>query len=70
MKTYIYGHWRGLPAREDRITNTREFFRENMWQGLGGGYDTEFSAWPEQLSADAWEERHRPITSTTMRLFR
>ncbi len=68
MSTYIYGHWRGLPAREEIATGVREAYmsddrHENgRWQALGMGYCTEFKAWPDQLSlvhrGDDWGQRH------------
>jgi hypothetical protein len=69
MNRYIYGVWRGLPAREEIGMGVRESYmtderRENgYWQRLGPGYDTEFKPWPDQVAlvneGDAWAENHR-----------
>lgn len=66
MSEFIYGQWRGKPAREVRATGVREAFcvsnegtYEGYWQVLGMGYCTEFKPWPDQVEADQWTERHR-----------
>ena len=55
----MYGQWRGLPARQNRITQKRYFWRDGVWQGLGLGYDTEFEPFAEELPADPWESKHQ-----------
>ncbi len=69
MKEYVYGHWRGKPAREIIGTGNREVFltddryENGHWQYLGMGYCTEFQAFPDQLAAvdrgDEWGDKHR-----------
>lgn len=65
MSQYIYGQWRGLPAREIRETGAREVFRVNNertyegdWFGLGFGYRDEFKPWPDQIDSDQWSQLH------------
>lgn len=56
MNSFIYGHWRGRPAREEVGTGIRYAYmtddrHENgYWQALGSGYCTEFKPWPEELA--------------------
>lgn len=56
--TYIYGEWRGKPAREDRQTGVRYYLDAGLWCQLGLGYNTEFKPFPEELPADPWESLH------------
>lgn len=68
MSEFIYGHWRGTPARENRRTGVREFFQitsvltyEGQWIALGLGYSMEFKPWPDQVDSDRWAELHRTL---------
>lgn len=59
MSDYIYGEWRGLPAREHSKTAIREFYRDGIWQGpLGLGYYDEFRPWPDQADSDPMARAH------------
>lgn len=68
MNEYIYGRWRGTPAREHIKTGARSRWVEDertdgFWSELAFGYRDEFIAWPEELArlnqGDAWSNAHR-----------
>lgn len=65
MNEWIYGQWRGKPARENRKTGIRYAFTvtdertyDGYWSALGFGYCTEFKAWPDQVDSDHWATLH------------
>jgi len=58
MSSYIYGEWRGKPARKDKTEGGKYWFENGNWYRLGLGYDTEFKPFAEELSSDSWEQRH------------
>lgn len=67
MSEFIYGHWRGQPAREIRTTGERQWYQvtnrdtyEGHWSTLAWGYCTEFKPWPDQIDCDQWSQLHHP----------
>ena len=58
-QNYIYGEWRGLPARQNQETGERFYFKDNYWQGpLAFGYKDEFKRHADEEPSDQWEQLH------------